>query len=291
MLQNIQFHQKSTSKNQKFSIIIPTWNNLPYLKNCLESIAQNSHFEHQIIVVVNEGLDGTRAFLEKQTTIDYLVSEKNIGICFGLNVVRPLIKTNYVVYANDDMYLLPNWDLRLSEKIDEIGHELFMLSATMIEPTETGNPCVLVGNYGQNIADFDREKLLADFPKFQKKDWSGATWPPNLMPVKLWDLVGCMSIEFSPGMYSDPDLSMKLWQAGVRHFQGVGASLVYHFGSKSTKKVRKNSGKTMFLKKWGITSNTFSTHFLRRGAPFLGPLPEPNLSAKTIFLNKIKRLF
>jgi glycosyltransferase involved in cell wall biosynthesis len=291
MLQNIQFHQKSTTQNPLFSIVIPTWNNLSYLKNCLESIVENAHFDHQIIVVVNEGSDGTRVFLEKQTTIDYLVSDKNIGICFGLNAVRPLIKTKYIVYVNDDMYLLPNWDLRLSEQIDQIGHEMFMLSATMIEPTDTGNPCVLVANYGQNIADFQREKLLADFQKFQKKDWSGATWPPNLMPVSLWDLVGGMSIEFSPGMYSDPDLSMKLWHAGVRHFQGVGSSLAYHFGSKSTKKVRKNGGKVMFLKKWGITSKTFSTYFLRRGMDFSGALPEPKLPQIIVFLNKIKRLF
>ena len=49
------------SKDQPytFSVVIPTWNNLDYLKNCLESIGQHSLHQHQVIVFVNEGSDGT----------------------------------------------------------------------------------------------------------------------------------------------------------------------------------------------------------------------------------------
>jgi glycosyltransferase involved in cell wall biosynthesis len=36
-----------------FSIIIPTFNNLDYLKMCISSIKKNSKFKHQIIVHVN----------------------------------------------------------------------------------------------------------------------------------------------------------------------------------------------------------------------------------------------
>ena len=41
-----------------FSIIIPTFNNLEYLKLCLKSILKNSKFDHEIIVHINEGNDG-----------------------------------------------------------------------------------------------------------------------------------------------------------------------------------------------------------------------------------------
>jgi len=40
------FH--ATQDNTGFSILIPTWNNLPYLQLCLESIANNSVFNHQL---------------------------------------------------------------------------------------------------------------------------------------------------------------------------------------------------------------------------------------------------
>ena len=46
-----------------FSIIIPTYNNLPYLKVCISSIQKNSKFKHEIIPHINEGTDGTENYL------------------------------------------------------------------------------------------------------------------------------------------------------------------------------------------------------------------------------------
>ena len=48
-----------------FSIIIPTFNNLEYLKICLNSLIKNSNYNHEIIVHINEGKDGTIDFLKK----------------------------------------------------------------------------------------------------------------------------------------------------------------------------------------------------------------------------------
>ena len=49
-----------------FSILIPTFNNLNYLKICIESLTKNSNFNHEIIVHVNEGTDGTIEYLNKE---------------------------------------------------------------------------------------------------------------------------------------------------------------------------------------------------------------------------------
>ena len=54
-----------------FSLIIPTFNNLKYLKVCLNSIKKNSKFNHEIIVYVNSSLDGTLEFVESNS-IKYL---------------------------------------------------------------------------------------------------------------------------------------------------------------------------------------------------------------------------
>ena len=53
-----------------FSILIPTFNNLEYLKFCIRSIKNNSKYINQIIPHVNIGNDGTIDFL-KQENIDY----------------------------------------------------------------------------------------------------------------------------------------------------------------------------------------------------------------------------
>lgn len=282
---------KERSKGEfKYSILVPTWNNLEYLKLLVSSILENSHFEHQLIIIINEGKDGTLEWLEQQENINYVYSTKNIGICYGLNSARSLIKTDYVVYANDDMYFLPGWDVEFDKEIQSIGHDQFMLSATMIEPHDTGNPCVIVADHGDDLKSFSQEHLLAEYQNYEKNDWSGSTWPPNILPLKLWDLVGGMSIEFSPGFYSDPDLSMKLWHNDVRYFKGLGSSRVYHFGSKSTKRIRVNKGKKLFLQKWGVSSNFFTTHYLKRGEKFM-KLETPKISTSQKFINWFKKTF
>ena len=289
MLENLTKVKRLENPENKFSIIIPSWNNLDYLKLCLNSIEKNSNFKHQIIVLVNEGNDGTLEWLSEQLEIDYVYSPENIGICYGLNVCRPLVYTEHILYLNDDMYVLPGWDSELWKEIEAIGHNKFMISSTMIEPTDTNNKSVIVSNYGDNLENFQEEKLLNDFEGLSKDDWSGSTWPPNIMHIDLWDLVGGMSVEFSPGMYSDPDFSMKLWQAGVRLFKGVSKSRVYHFGSKSTGRIKKNRGKQTFINKWGMSPGLFTKKFLKRGEKFIGPLPDYSLSKAEMIISRIKK--
>jgi len=50
----------------KLSIIIPTFNNLNYLKLFLSSIKNNSSFKHEIILHINEGSDGTLEYAKKK---------------------------------------------------------------------------------------------------------------------------------------------------------------------------------------------------------------------------------
>ncbi len=265
--------QRTNTENAIFSIVIPSWNNIELLKLCVHSIQKHSSLTHQIIVHVNDGQDGTLEWVKQQTNLDYTYSKENIGVCFALNAARTIVKTDYFLYINDDMYVCPNWDTILYDEIKNIGHDLFFLSSTVIEARATSN-CVIEKNYGTSVSSFNEEKLLAEYENFEKADWAGSTWPPNVLPTKLWDLVGGYSIEFSPGMYSDPDFSLKLWKAGVRYFKGLGASRVYHFGSSSVKRAKLNKGYYQFINKWGFTSSLVTKGVLKRGEIFNGQLPE-----------------
>lgn len=262
----------------RFSIVIPSWNNLPYLQNCIQSIRKNSSMQHQIIVHVNEGIDGTLDWIRVQEDIEFTYSVTNIGVCYALNKARSLVTTHYLLYLNDDMYLCPGWDTALMHEIKQIGHDNFFLSSTVIEPCASSN-CVIEKDYGKDIASFNENLLLEEFHKLPKLDWCGSTWPPNILPITLWDYVGGYSTEFSPGMYSDPDFSMKLWNAGVRYFKGVSNSRAYHFGSKSVTRIKKNKGYYQFINKWGFTSSVLTKLILRRGAEFNGPLPEYKMNS------------
>ncbi len=286
----IEKNSHISSQAKTFSILIPSWNNLAYLQLCINSIRKNSVFNHQIIVHINEGKDGTLAWVKQQTDIDYTYSQANIGICYALNYAATQAKTDYILYMNDDMYVCPNWDKALVEEINAIGHKNFFLSATMIEPYNTNNTCVIHKSYGLDITAFNEQQLLAEYESLEKEDWTGATWPPNVVHRDVWNAVGGYSIEFHPGMYSDPDFSMKLWNMGIRLFKGVGASKVYHFSGVSTGRVKRNKGYFTFIQKWGMTSGYVMSNFLRKGEKFNGLLLEPVDTFGAKFKNLFKRV-
>ena len=258
-----------------FSILIPTWNNLDHLRLCVASIRRHSARPHQIIVHVNDGSDGTRDWVRAER-LDATFSSDNVGICLAVNEAAQLARAEHIVYLNDDMACLPGWDSALQRRIDTMPDDCYLLSGTMVEPRDTGNACAVVADFGDSVATFREAELLRAAPSLVRPDWSGATWPPTLVHRRWWFNVGGYSTEFSPGMSSDNDFSMKLWQAGCRRFIGVGDSLVYHFQCKSTGRIVRNDGRRQFLRKWGLTQTTFDRHYLRRGTQLTTPaLPEP----------------
>lgn len=272
-----------------FSILIPSWNNLAFLKLCVASIRKNSSFPHEILIHVNDGSDGTLDWV-KAEGLKYRHSPENIGVCYALNGLRPLVTTDYVLFMNDDMYVCPGWDTALYEEIQAIGHEMFFLSSTLIQPRPFFCKSVIApANYGESVETFEEERLLREYMTLEHGDWQGATWPPNVVHRNLWDLVGGYSIEYSPGMYSDPDFSAKLYHAGVRIFKGIDKSRVYHFEARSTHRIVKNDGSLQFLRKWGITSSSFMRDVLHRGEPYGKEVDTEQMLRRDILRSKWKR--
>jgi hypothetical protein len=253
-----------------FSIVIPTWNNLPYIKLLVESLRKNSKYNHQILIHVNDGADGSLAWVREQG-IEHTASTDNIGICFAVNRAAAFATQKYLVYMNDDMVALPGWDEQLMKYVQEFGDQRFMLSATMVEPRETGNKCVVVADFGQSAAQWNEPLALSSVEGLKRTNWMGSTWPPTLVPTWMWQEVGGYSTEFSPGMSSDNDFTMKLYHAGCRLFLGVGSSLVYHFACVSTGRIKKNDGRKQFLRKWSVTQRDFDKQVLHRGAVATAP--------------------
>jgi len=273
-----------------FSIIVPTFNNLDYLKLCLNSIKKNSSYDHEIIIHINEGKDGTKDYLDK-TNFVFTYSKTNAGVCVAFNEAVKKASKKYIVLAHDDMYFCPNWDKVFLSELKKIPENSdFFLSGTMVQPFES----YINLNCGDNINNFDEQKLLSELPKIKFNDFQGTHWQPSLIPLKTWNKVGGFSEEFSPGLGSDPDFNMKLWNLGVRLFKGLGDCRVYHFSSLSLRKKAWNNGAKTFLLKWGISIKFFKKHYLRSDQIFNGELNQPkkNLNYYTgLFKCKIVYFF
>ena len=271
---------------------MPTFNNLEYLKLCIESLKKNSSFNNELIIHVNEGTDGSFDYV-KQNKINYTYSKDNIGLCSAVNTAAKKATTKYILYTHDDMYFCPGWDVILKNELDKLDDNLFYLSASMIEK----NSGHIKFDCGSDFNDFDEKKLLENYKELKSVDFQGSHWAPHLIHKEIWDKIGGFSEEFNPGIGSDPDLNMKLWKEGVRIFKGIAQFKVYHFGSISLRKkttLTQNRGAKTFLKKWGITTSFFKKYYLRSDTAYLGPLSEPDKNISyfiSLFYCKIRYIF
>ena len=256
-----------------FSICIPTINNFNYLKICLESLKKNSNLNNEIIIHVNEGRDETLQYV-KNNNYSHTFSKEKLGVCSSVNLAAKKATKDFIVYAHDDMYFLPKWDLVLKNEISKLKNNLFYLSGTMMGPKEH-----IDFDCGDTYQNFDEEKLLNNYNGHNLYNHQGTHWAPHAIHKDLWNKISGFDESFDPGMGSDPDLNMRLWNEGVRYFKGINDFKVYHFGSISIRKKKDlitNNGTKQFLKKWGMSISFFKKYYLRSMQVFKEPLQEPD---------------
>ncbi len=293
-----------------FSILIPTYNNLDYLKLCIESIQKNSKYDHQIIIHINEGTDGSLEYVKKKG-YEYTYSIDNIGMPKALNKSAKLAKYNYIVISHDDFYYCPNWDVVFKNEIEQYNHNNFYLSAnTMFDLKDEYKISSKNFNISSTVEFFDEKKLLRNLDKFKTIDWQGTTKCPGLVHIDIWKKVGGWSEEFFPTGGDDTDFAVKLWKLNIRIFKGLGNSFVYHFGSITTRKKNKNlntylgsKANKIFIKKWGISVNFFEKFYLNSGIDknkklivrkYEGPLDKPIKNINyylELFIIKLKLIY
>ena len=275
----------------KLSIIIPTYNNLNYLKFFLRSIKINSSFDHEIILHINDGSDGTLKYA-LDNKIKHTYSLKNIGLCSSMNKAYSLTSTNFILYAHDDMYFCKNWDIYLIDEIKKQENNLYYLSGTNIS-TRHG---LINYDCGSTYLNFNEKKFLNFCLQDQTPDLQSSHWAPHLIHKELWDKIDGFSEEFNPGDGSDPDFCMKLWLENVRIFKGISKFKVYHFNSITTRndKVVLNNGTKTFLFKYGFNPKFFRKYYLKGNnsiVPYKGSLNGPKKSLfmlLNLLINKIK---
>ena len=278
----------------RLSIIVPTYNNIKYLKFFLSSLTKNSKYEHELVIHINNGSDGTIDYISNNK-IKYTYSNENIGLCSSMNKAFSLTTSNYILYAHDDMYFCKNWDEFLIDEIKKQKNNLYYLSGTNVS-TRFG---LINYDCGSDIENFDEDKFLKFCINDTTPDLQSSHWAPHLIHRDLWNKINGFSEEFNPGDGSDPDFCMKLWFNNVRVFKGISKFKVYHFNSLTTRndKVKLNNGTKTFLLKYGFNPKFFRKYYLQGNnsiIPYKGLLNEPKyniLMFYELMINKIKYLF
>jgi len=113
----------------KVTIILPVYNVEPYLRQCLDSVVNQTMRDIQIICVNDGATDGSPAILEEYATKDpriEIVHQKNLGGGAARNAAYPYMRGKYTYFADPDDWLELDlcqqcWDKAEATKADIVS--------------------------------------------------------------------------------------------------------------------------------------------------------------------------
>ena len=104
------------------SVIIPHWNGIDILSECLDSLKASTYPFFEIIVSDNASSDGSQSWLKSHhPDISLLENDANYGYAGGCNLGARIAKGSILVFLNNDTIQDPDWlnHLALSLITDE----------------------------------------------------------------------------------------------------------------------------------------------------------------------------
>src|SRR5689334_14566045 len=103
---------------RKVTIVILTWNGLPYTKRCLETLRSHTDFPtYEVIVVDNGSADGSVEYLKAIPWVTLIQNGNNLGFARANNqAIKLCDKNSDVVLLNNDTEILQrDWLARLQQ--------------------------------------------------------------------------------------------------------------------------------------------------------------------------------
>ena len=103
----------------KFSIVIPNWNGIRFVGMCLDSIAQSTFKDYEVIVVDNGSTDGSRELVaEKYPWVRHIKLPANMGFAIACNEGIRAARSDYICLLNNDIEVTPTWIEELYEGME-----------------------------------------------------------------------------------------------------------------------------------------------------------------------------
>ena len=252
------------------SIIIPTFNQLPFTRLCLQFVKKYTKEPYELIVVDNGSTDGTVAFLQKYPGIKLITFPDNRGFATACNAGLKVSRGRYIVLLNNDVLVTPFWLTNLIRVLDsrpDVGMSLPVTNLTY------GPQCIQVSYSNlEAMVHFAR-----NYNRSNPGRWMEVPRLPNYCLIirrEMTNKIGLLDEQFSPGYFEDDDYSYRARQAGYRLIF-TEDTFVHHFSGTTTSTVNKNSNmgeinRKRFYKKWKVNPLNFFKLEMR----ILNPLPD-----------------
>lgn len=122
---------RNEEKNCRTTVVIPNYNGMNYIENCLDSLFRGSRMP-AVIVVDNGSSDGSCELVrDKYPQVKLIALRENTGFCHAVNVGIEETETEFVFLLNNDTTVEENCVEEL-EKVMENSHSFFSAGAKMI---------------------------------------------------------------------------------------------------------------------------------------------------------------
>lgn len=220
----------------KCDIVIPTYNNFPCLKLCIESIRACTKYPHNVIVVNNGPDESVHEYLEKQKDIKYIKTGR-MTFAQAVNVGIKTGKEKYVMILNDDIIVSHGWLTNLvsvcenDPKIGAVGPLSNCDRGWLHDKSiNIGGVELLPGvNTREQIEPvisqiYDYKSLWSDIVE---REW--VAFYCTLIPRKVIDEVGILNERYI-NSGEDLDLCRRIRNKGYKIVQSY-KSFVFHFGA------------------------------------------------------------
>ena len=302
------------------SFIIPSRNNLKYLKQAYESIRKNQSVEHEICIADDASTDGTMEWVLVQMKRDkWLKLHVNKGPeRLGHTILYDTLINDYathdrVMIFHADMYLTPNSD----KEIDKYLKEGVVVSLTRIEPPlHPDGPEKILLDFGIEPEEFKEEELLETVEDIQtdrdgikygplslNQETSEGIFAPWAIMKSDWDYIGGHDPIFAPQSKEDSDIFNRFHLAGFK-FKQTWGGFVYHMtcrGSRFKDGAMRNPAGQVFMNgresdEWLIQNKKSTREFIRKWGHFvkhdsmMKPIVPPKYDIGMVAYNCTKEL-
>ena len=115
----------------KTTIVIPNYNGIKYLADCLDCLRDQTTKDFIILVVDNGSTDGSYELLENYPEVKAIRFEENKGFCGAVNAGIKVSDTEYVLLLNNDTKAGTAFVEKLEEAIEK-DNKIFSVSARML---------------------------------------------------------------------------------------------------------------------------------------------------------------
>lgn len=110
----------------KVTVLMPTYNVAPYVKEAVESVLQQTYSDFELLVIDDCSTDATLDVVSgiNDPRIRIVKNERNLGLADNLNRGLSLIRTEYVARMDGDDIALPFWlekEMDYLESHPEVG--------------------------------------------------------------------------------------------------------------------------------------------------------------------------